>query len=102
TLQWRESAENKLASGKLGMPSLTQIAAELGMSYSAFRKRFVQVTGKSPGEYRADEIVRRACLKLLEAHDTLAMIADDLGFHDAFHLSRRFKQVVGMSPQDFR
>jgi AraC-like DNA-binding protein len=62
----------------------------------------VQTSGKSPGEYRADEIVRRACSLLLESNETLAAIAADLGFHDAFHLSKRFKQVVGMSPQEFR
>lgn len=102
TLQWQETAIRKLAAGNLSSPTLEQIAADLGMSYSAFRKRFVQMTGKSPGEYRADEIVLRACSLLLETNHTLALIADDLGFHDAFHFSRRFKQVVGMSPKDFR
>lgn len=102
TLLWREKAEHKLRSGRLTDPSLEEIARSMGMSYSAFRKRFVQLTGKSPGEYRADEIVLRACSMLLETNATLAMLASDLGFHDAFHLSKRFKQVVGMSPQDFR
>jgi AraC-like DNA-binding protein len=102
TLQWRERAEQKLRTGRLTDPSLEEIARSMGMSYSAFRKRFVQMTGKSPGEYRADEIVLRACSLLLETSHKLAAIAADLGFHDAFHLSKRFKQVVGMSPQDFR
>ena len=102
TLQWRERAEEKLRTGRLTDPSLEEIARSMGMSYSAFRKRFVQMTGKSPGEYRADEIVLRACSLLLETNHNLATIAADLGFHDAFHLSKRFKQVVGMSPQDFR
>ena len=102
TQQWREVAERMLADGKLGAPPLEEIAASLGMSYSAFRKRFVQMTGKSPGEFRADAIVLRACARLLESSHTLARIAADLGFHDAFHFSRRFKQVVGMSPKDFR
>lgn len=102
TLQWRESAEQKLRTGRLTDPSLEEIARSMGMSYSAFRKRFVQMTGKSPGEFRADEIVLRACSLLLETNHKLGTIAADLGFHDAFHLSKRFKQVVGMSPQDFR
>lgn len=102
TLRWREQAEEKLRTGRLTDPSLEEIARSMGMSYSAFRKRFVQTSGKSPGEYRADEIVRRACSLLLESNETLAAIAADLGFHDAFHLSKRFKQVVGMSPQEFR
>lgn len=102
SLLWREKAERKLRKGRLTDPSLEEIASSMGMSYSAFRKRFVQMTGKSPGEYRADEIVLRACSRLLETNETLTAIAADLGFHDAFHLSKRFKQVVGVSPQDFR
>lgn len=102
TLQWRERAEQKLRTGRLTDPSLEEIARSMGMSYSAFRKRFVQMTGKSPGEFRADEILLCACSLLLETNHNLATIAADLGFHDAFHLSKRFKQVVGMSPQDFR
>lgn len=102
TQRWRETAERKLAAGNLVAPSLEKIAADLGMSYSAFRKRFLQATGKSPGAYRADEIVLRACARLLHTNDTLATIAADLGFHDPFHLSRRFKEIVGMSPKDFR
>jgi AraC-like DNA-binding protein len=102
TLQWRERAEQRLRAGHLTDPSLGEIACSMGMSYSAFRKRFVQMTGKSPGEFRTDEIVLRACSLLLQTNHNLATIAADLGFHDAFHLSKRFKQVVGMSPQDFR
>ena len=102
SLQWREEAERRLVSGNLSSPMLQEIAEDLGMSYSAFRKRFVQMTGKSPGEYRSEEIAVRACTQLLETSHTLAQIAEDLGFHDAFHFSRRFKQVVGMSPKSFR
>jgi AraC-like DNA-binding protein len=72
------------------------------MSYSLFRKRFLQLTGTTPSQYRTVEIMRRACRRLLETDDPVYHIAADFGFHDAFHFSRRFKQVVGFSPCDFR
>jgi AraC-like DNA-binding protein len=33
---------------------------------------------------------------------SLAQIAGETGFADAFHLSRAFKQVTGVSPRQFR
>jgi AraC-like DNA-binding protein len=99
---WRETVCNHLAEGTLTTPSLPKIAASMHMSYSLFRKRFLQLTGTSPSQYRTAEIIRRACRRLLETDDSLAQIAEDLGFHDAFHFSRRFKQIVGFSPSNFR
>lgn len=60
------------------------INGSFGMSNSAFRKHLLEATGKSPGQYRADEIVLRACAPLLQTNDILAAIAADLGRHDAF------------------
>jgi len=99
---WREVACGKLAAGTLTHPSLEKIAHSLNMSYSLFRKRFLQMTGKSPGEYRAEEIMRQASLRLLATDDPIADISNTLGFHDQFHFSRRFKQATGMTPSDFR
>jgi AraC-like DNA-binding protein len=99
---WRETVCGRLAEGTLTSPSLTKIAASMHMSYTLFRKRFLELTGATPSQYRTVEIIRRACGRLLETDDPLYQIAADLGFHDPFHFSRRFKQVVGLSPSDFR
>jgi AraC-like DNA-binding protein len=99
---WRETVCRTLAEGTLTSPSLTEIAASTHVSYTLFRKRFLQLTGTTPSRYRTVEIIRRGCRQLLETDDPLSQIAVDLGFHDSFHFSRRFKQVVGLSPRDFR
>jgi AraC-like DNA-binding protein len=99
---WRERVCRRLSEGSLTSPSLTEIAASTHVSYTLFRKRFLQLTGTTPARYRTVEIIRRACRRLLETDDPLHQIAFDLGFHDAFHFSRRFKEVVGLSPRDFR
>jgi AraC-like DNA-binding protein len=76
---------------------------QVGMGYEGFRKRFTRLTGVSPGRYYNARVIDRAC-HLLAANDTttLAEVAKACGFCDAFHFSRRFKQLVGMSPTDFR
>lgn len=101
-LAWRETACRRLAEGTITTPSLPEIAASMRVSYTLFRKRFLQLTGTTPSEYRTGEIIRRACHRLLETDDSLEEIAVELGFYDAFHFSRRFKQVVGFPPRDFR
>lgn len=99
---WRETVCGWLAEGTLTSPSLPKIAASMHISYTLFRKRFLELTGTTPSQYRTAEIIRRACRRLLETDDSLSIIAADLGFHDAFHFSRRFKQVLGLSPSSFR
>jgi AraC-like DNA-binding protein len=99
---WRETVCSRLADGTLTSPSLQDVAASMHISYTLFRKRFLELTGTTPSQYRTAEIIRRACRRLLETDDSLSTIAADLGFHDAFHFSRRFKQVLGLSPSSFR
>ncbi len=99
---WCKTACHQLTVGNLTSPSLHDIAKSLHMSYTLFRKRFLRMTGKTPGQYRGDEIIRRACTLLLETDHPMSQIADTLGFHDQFHFSRRFKLRVGLSPKDFR
>lgn len=102
SLQWRDQACQLLVGGNTVSIALEEIATAMGMSYTAFRKRFVQLTDKSPGQYRSEEIIRCACTRLLKTDQTLEEIASTLGFHDAFHFSRRFKQMVGIAPNYFR
>ncbi len=99
---WCEQALQLVDNGNAVSPSLEEIADTLVMSYTAFRKRFAKLLGKSPGQYRSEVVIRRACTRLLTSDDTLSQIAEGLGFYDSFHFSRRFKQIMGMAPTDFR
>jgi AraC-like DNA-binding protein len=78
------------------------VAAEVGLPYETFRKRFQRVMGVSPGRYRAIRRIDAACALLQRPELTLYEIAAALGFSDEFYFSRRFKQVVGISPRAFR
>jgi AraC-like DNA-binding protein len=80
-----------------------QLAGELAMSYETFRKRFAQLAGVPPARYRVGRLMDAACeLLQREPHTKLRHIAQRLGFCDEFHFSRRFRQVVGMWPSEFR
>jgi len=101
-IRWRDQVLHLLDSGNAVTPSLEEISEMLHMSYTAFRKRFAKLTGKSPGQHRSEVLIRRACTRLLTTDEPLSQIADALGFYDSFHFSRRFKQIIGMAPSDYR
>jgi AraC-like DNA-binding protein len=87
----------------LGQPlEPQQVAEQLGLSYETFRKRFQQHMGVAPARYRSTRRIDAACALLQHPTRTIAAIAAELGFSDEFHFSRRFKQITGMAPREFR
>jgi AraC-like DNA-binding protein len=80
--------------------SLRQVAAEMHVSVSALSHRYRREAGMPPlAAYRALRIDRAKALLLRGI--TLQTIAEELGFSDAFHLSKAFKQVLGIAPRHF-
>ena len=72
------------------------------MSYENFRKRFARLAGIPPARYRMRRVMERASELMHQSHMTLKEVAARCGFCNEFHFSRRFKQMVGMSPREFR
>lgn len=78
------------------------IAAESGLSYDAFRRRFVAEIGLPPAAYRNAKRLQTASTLLRVTDRTLADIARLLGYVDEFHFSRRFRAHFGASPGGYR
>lgn len=100
---WLERSLRHLGqrSGK-GWLTPQDVAQEVGLSYENFRKRFVQLTGESPGQYQKRRRLEWACAAIYQGQHTIKQIADALDFCDVFHFSKAFKQVVGTTPSDYR
>jgi AraC-like DNA-binding protein len=81
---------------------LPGLARRLHMSYDTFRRRFARAVGMPPARFRTHRIIERACLLMQQGKLTDKQVASRLGFCDAFHFSRRFRQVTGMSPRLYR
>lgn len=81
---------------------IEQVAADLGMSYENFRKRFTRLMGVPPMRYRMQCVIDEVCHALQREELPLRTVARRFGFCDEFHLSRRFKQIMGVSPAAFR
>lgn len=99
---WLAQARS-LLEANLGEPlNLSQVAQQVGMSYDRLRRRFQQQTGMSPARYRAMKRIDAACLMLQRTDMTHQAIAASLGFADEFHFYKRFKQLKGVAPREFR
>ncbi len=81
---------------------LREVACELNMSYDGFRKRFARHMHVSPAKYRCIRLVDRACELIQKGSLTDKQIAEKLGFCDQFYFSRRFKEITGRTPSQFR
>ena len=100
---WLEKSLRLLGErGTNGWPSPQAVAAEVGLSYENFRKRFVQLMGESPGRYQKRRRIEWACAAIYHGDSSFKEIADLLGFCDVFHFSKAFKQVIGFTPSEYR
>ena len=81
---------------------LTELAGRANLSKNQFLRVFKKAFATTPITYIANRRIQKA-QKLLET--TLlpvSQIAFDTGFMDSNYFSRRFRQVVGQSPRDYR
>lgn len=81
--------------------TLADIADEVGVPEQTFRKRFQQRVGMSPIRYRTARRMEAARAMLQQGHLSNKEIAASLGFTDAFHFSKQFRQHTGLSPRVF-
>jgi AraC-like DNA-binding protein len=97
-----DRAEQLLAAD-LGRPlDLPRVAADLGLSYDAFRRGFAAHAGRPPLAYRNVRRLEVAARWLQLTTMTHSEIARRLGYTDEFHLSRRFRAHFGVPPQTYR
>lgn len=81
--------------------SVGELADMCRISEVYFRKLFVEYTGMSPLRYRQMSRITMAKDFLEETDMNIGEIAETLGFYDAAHFSRVFKQFTGVSPKDY-
>ena len=78
--------------------ALTQLAREAHLSESRFSHRFKAAAGISLRQYLVWCRLNRAFERVLTGACNLGEAALQSGFHDAAHLSKAFRQYLGLSP----
>jgi AraC-like DNA-binding protein len=83
-----------------GERGLRAVAAECGMGYENFRKKFALIAGQPPGRYALGRRIERARSLLARHRFTNKELADLLGFHDEFHFAKTFRKLTGRTPRE--
>ena len=87
----------------IGSPwSADPLAREVSMSRSAFVERFTTLIGMPPIRYLTLWRLQAAKLGLRESRETIAQLAQEVGYGSEEALSRAFKRKFGLSPARWR
>ena len=82
--------------------TIESLAGEAGLSRSAFAERFTQFTGSPPMHYLANWRMQLAANQLLSGTESIAAIANRVGYESEAAFSRAFKKLVGAPPSQWR
>lgn len=96
-----QQAKQRMAGSQGQSMDMRELAQNLGISYSHFRRVFKASTGIPPQHYLLDLRINQAKQLIEEGGSKLSEIARTLGFDDPFYFSRLFKQKTGVSPSQW-
>ncbi|NDY92763.1 AraC family transcriptional regulator [Ideonella livida] len=82
--------------------SAGELAAELDMSESRFSRFFRRATGNTYTDFVNRVRVNRACQLLMDSDRRVTDICYEVGFNNVANFNRRFLDIKGMTPSEFR
>ena len=85
-----------------GRITLEQLCNVSGLGKTQLISIFKTTYGQSPIDYLLDRKIATAKERLLNTQQAVSQIAIDLGFYDAQHFIKIFKQHTGTTPKKFR
>jgi AraC-like DNA-binding protein len=93
---------NRITENLATAPSMADVAAELGMTESRFSRFFRRATGNTFTDFVNRVRINRACQLLMESDRYITNICYDVGFNNVANFNRRFLEIKGMTPTEFR
>jgi AraC-like DNA-binding protein len=82
--------------------TVSDCAKQLGMSESRFSRLFRRATGNTFVDFVNRVRINRACQLLMESDRYITHICYEVGFNNVANFNRRFLEIKGMTPRDFR
>ena len=82
--------------------SVSDVMSETALSRRLLERRFKSVTGKTLYEYITDQKLKYFAEQLADTDEQVINIALSMGENDTKSISRRFKQLYGCTPMEWR
>lgn len=82
--------------------TLQDVATVAHLTPVAFSRFFSHTMGRPFSRYLNEVRISYACSRLLDSDDTVLSIALDAGYESLTNFNRRFKQLRGMTPREYR
>ena len=82
--------------------SMGELAQRVGMSESQFSRYFRRATGNTFTDFVNRLRIARACQLLMETDRYISNVCYDCGFNNVANFNRRFLEIKGMTPKEFR
>lgn len=80
---------------------LNTLSQSIGVSNSVLYKAFISVLSIPPATYIHQQKIQQAQKRLLLGK-SVTEISQELGYSSAYHLSKAFKNIVGVSPREYK
>ena len=97
-----ESIVSRITEDLTQQLSAADLAAELQMTESGFSRFFRRATGNTFTDFVNQVRVNRACQLLMESDRFITHICYEVGFNNVANFNRRFLNLKGMTPSEFR
>lgn len=95
-------AKEYIAANYGGNLTLEDVAEKAGLNAAYFSLRFKRETGNSFSDYLLTVRIKAAKDLLEHTDDTVACIAQTVGYRDVKYFSRLFRRIVGVHPSKYR
>jgi AraC-like DNA-binding protein len=82
--------------------NIEDLAQDLNVNYSLFRKAFKKYTGLSPMQYHTALRMKQAVYLLTSSEMSVKEISFNLGFCSVFYFSKLFKEKTHKTPSEYR
>jgi AraC-like DNA-binding protein len=82
--------------------TVDELGREVGLSRSALADRFTRLIGQAPMQYLTNWRMQVAAQSLRTTNDSLAQIAEAIGYESEAAFSRAFKKAFGKAPATWR
>jgi len=81
---------------------VSDLASLCHISENHFRRLFLAAMGISPISYLNLVRINQACILLNASNQSILNIADSTGFQSIASFNRNFKEIIGISPREYR